>query len=223
LPVVLLVGGGEGMGKLRPIAQAISDAQLPVQLVVIAGRNEKLRRDLEARPWKIPVKVNDFVTNMPEWMRAADVIVTKAGPGTVIEAVATGLPILLSGYVHGQENGNVAFVEQNGLGVLRESPRAIVAQLREWLTPGNSALAEMQARARALAHPHAAQDIAVALDEQIRASSAAVDLPARRLRVVTTAVARAKQVWSVHFSLPPAAFLPRMRRGVEAAKRYLGR
>jgi len=162
---ILLVGGGEGMGPLDQIARAVDRARLPGQLVVIAGRNEPLRRKLQAAPWQIAVRVQGFVTNMPEWMRASDVIVTKAGPGTISEALACGLPILLSGFLPGQENGNVTFVEQSGVGVLRKDPDDIARTLGEWLAPGNDTLARLSARARELARPRAALDIAKMLDE----------------------------------------------------------
>lgn len=169
LKTVLLVGGGEGMGKLYDIARAIDREMhdVPIQLVVIAGRNEALRKKLQATAWQIPVRVQGFVTNMPDWMRASDIIITKAGPGTISEAMVCGLPILLSGFLPGQETGNVTFVEQNGVGVLRQSPAEIARTLREWLTPGNPTLARFAARARDLAHPHAAIEIAKLLDEMI--------------------------------------------------------
>ncbi|HZW04114.1 MAG TPA: galactosyldiacylglycerol synthase, partial [Anaerolineaceae bacterium] len=67
-PVVLLVGGGEGMGPLEKTAQAIDSAGLPVSLVIIAGRNQGLQKRLEAHAWRIPVKVYGFVTQMPDFM-----------------------------------------------------------------------------------------------------------------------------------------------------------
>ncbi len=164
---VLLVGGGEGMGKLYEIARSIAGAKLPVQLVVIAGRNKGLRDKLQATEWEIPVVVQGFVTNMPGWMRASDVLITKAGPGTIMEGLACGLPILLSGYLPGQEEGNVIFVEQSGVGVLRETPEEIARTLDEWVTPGNETLAKYSARARELARPGAALDIAAILDDVV--------------------------------------------------------
>ena len=161
---VLLVGGGEGMGKLYEIACAIDRARVPAQLVVIAGRNQVLRRKLETTRWQMPVHIQGFVTNMPAWMRAADVIITKAGPGTISEALACGLPILLSGYLPGQETGNVTFVEQNGVGVLCQNPDDIARTLKDWLTPGNPTLARFATRARELAHPNAAIEIAKLLN-----------------------------------------------------------
>lgn len=162
---ILLVGGGEGMGKLYEIARAIAETRLPLQLVVIAGRNKKLRDKLESTDWEVPVRVEGFVTNMPEWMRASDVLITKAGPGTIMEGLACGLPILLSGYLPGQEEGNVTFVRESGVGVLREEPEEIARTLTEWLAPGDETLAQFSARARELARPGAALDIAAILDD----------------------------------------------------------
>src|SRR5512135_3706954 len=162
---VLLVGGGEGMGKLYEIACAISQARLPLQLVVIAGRNKALREKLQAATWNMPVHVEGFVTNMPDWMRASDVLITKAGPGTIMEGLACGLPILLSGFLPGQETGNVTFVEQSGVGVLCEKPEEIARRLGEWVSPGNDTITRFSARARELARPGAALDIASILDD----------------------------------------------------------
>ena len=60
--------------------------------------------------------VNGFVDNMPEWMTACDTIVTKAGPGTIVESLICGLPVLLNGFVPCQEAGNVPFVIDNKVG-----------------------------------------------------------------------------------------------------------
>lgn len=162
---VLLVGGGEGMGKLYEIARALDAARLPIQLVIIAGRNQRLREKLRAATWQMPVHVQGFVTNMSDWMRASDLIITKAGPSTIMEALACGLPILLSGFLPGQERGNARFVETSGVGVLCQDPQAIARTVGEWLSPGNDTLARFAARARQLAQPRAAIEVAKILDQ----------------------------------------------------------
>ena len=55
-----------------------------------------------------------FVNNMAEFMSACDCVITKAGPGTIAEALICGMPILLNGYIPCQEEGNVSFVLENG-------------------------------------------------------------------------------------------------------------
>ncbi len=158
LPTVLIVSGGEGMGPVEPIAVAVAErlAQMTAaQMVVICGRNEALERRLSSRRWPIPVVIQGFVHNMPEWMIASDCIVTKAGPGTISEALILGLPIVLSGFVPGQETGNVPYVVENQVGAYSEDPAEIARIVAEWLQPGNPELPRMKARARALAHPDA--------------------------------------------------------------------
>ncbi len=166
---ILLVGGGEGMGKLFSIARALDAANVPAQLVIIAGRNQALREQLLAAPWQIPVNIQGFVTNMPDWMRASDLVITKAGPGTIMEALACDLPVLLSGFLPGQETGNVTFVESSGVGILCQEPSEIALVVRAWLTPGNATLAQLAARAHELARPRAALDIAKTLDAVVTA------------------------------------------------------
>ena len=108
----------------------------------------------------MPLRVEGFVKNMPQWMAAADVLVTKAGPGTITEGLLCGLPLVLMGKVPGQEDGNVDFVVQSGAGVRLPQPEQAAAQLRHWAGPNNSELAAMSRRARQLASADAASDIA---------------------------------------------------------------
>ncbi len=109
--VVLLVGGGEGMGALEDTAAAL-DARLPpdAHVIIVCGRNAALAEKLRAAPWRLRVVVNGFVSNMEEWMGAADVVITKAGPGTIAEALIRGVPLMLNGAIPCQEEGNVPFV-----------------------------------------------------------------------------------------------------------------
>ncbi len=159
----LIVGGGEGMGPVEAIVAA-SAARLAsdgrhAQLVVICGRNEKLRHSLNSRKWPLPVRVLGFVDNMAEWMSAVDCIVTKAGPGTIAEALITGLPILLSGYIPGQETGNIPYVVDNGVGAYSEDPHQIAAILSRWFGPQQDKLAKMTAAAKTLGRPQSTFEI----------------------------------------------------------------
>jgi 1,2-diacylglycerol 3-beta-galactosyltransferase len=162
--VVLMVGGGDGMGPLFDTARAVDAALpadgVPTQLVVVTGRNAALRQRLLSQTWRRPVHVEGFVTNMPEWMAAADVLVTKAGPGTITEGLLSGLPLVLFGKVPGQEDGNVDFVVENGVGAWEPRPDGAAATLRTWLRPGNPVLAEMSELARELVSADAAGEIA---------------------------------------------------------------
>ena len=162
LPVVLLMGGGAGAGGLAEAVETLSRERLPAQLVVIAGRNQRLRTEIDRMrsSFSMPVQVHGFVSNMPDFMWAADVIVTKAGPGTICEALACELPIVLTGAVPGQEEGNIAFVLDNGLGTVATTPEALTRALRTLLDPANPRLAALRANIRRLRQPGASFDIA---------------------------------------------------------------
>ncbi len=120
VPVVMLMAGGEGGGKLLSTALALARAHLPIELVVVCGRNEPLAIKLgELSPTlPTPMHVLGFTDKIPEYFRAVDLLVTKAGPGTIAEANAAQLPVVVYDYVPGQERGNVDFVRRNGLGVI---------------------------------------------------------------------------------------------------------
>lgn len=159
IPVILLVGGGEGMGPLEKTARAIASARLPAGLVVIAGRNAQLKARLEAYQWEIPTFIYGFTREMPALMRAADVLVTKAGPGTISEAFNAGLPMVLYSRLPGQEDGNVSHVVSEQAGVWAPRPELIVAALRKWLDKPH--LRNQAAEnAHGLANPLAARQIA---------------------------------------------------------------
>jgi 1,2-diacylglycerol 3-beta-galactosyltransferase len=168
-PTVLLLGGGAGLGALEQIAQALAPVLCSrgSQLVVICGRNEALRERLAGQRWPMPTRIAGYVDDMRVWMAAASLLVTKAGPGTIAEALACGLPMVLSGFVPGQETENVRFVEENGVGVYRSDPQQIAAVVHDWLEPANPALGAMRTRALALARPQAALHIAQALSQFI--------------------------------------------------------
>jgi len=164
LPAALVVGGGEGMGPVAQIARKVADSlgkgdHPQGQVVVVCGRNQKLKAELEAHTWPIPVHITGFVDNMPDWMAACDCIITKAGPGTIAEALVRGLPILLSGFIPGQEEGNVPYVVENGAGAFSPDPEEIGRIVARWFGPQRDQLVEMAARSLEMGNPQATQHI----------------------------------------------------------------
>jgi 1,2-diacylglycerol 3-beta-galactosyltransferase len=129
----LMVGGGDGMGPLAEMAHAIDESGLDVSLIIVAGRNTRLKAELESTKWENPTFIYGFTGDMPDFMRAADAIVTKAGPGTIAEALVAGLPIILYSKLPGQEDGNVIYVEERGVGVWAPEPLKVVRALTRWI------------------------------------------------------------------------------------------
>lgn len=165
--IILLVGGGEGMGPIGTISNKINEAILNTGLAVITGRNRKLKDTLEAMDWNIPTYIYGFVTNMPDLMRAADILVTKAGPGTISEALIANLPIILYHRIPGQEEGNVSYVIDEGVGIWAPDIKDIINTLKDWLAnPKKRNLAVKNARR--LAKPNASCQIAQIIAEMIK-------------------------------------------------------
>lgn len=166
LPAVLLMGGGEGMGPVKKIALALGaslyneELGRPIgQMIVICGRNKPLVSTLDSLEWKIPVKIRGFETQMEKWMGACDCIITKAGPGTIAEALIQGLPIILNDYIPGQEKGNVPYVVDNGAGIFTRNSNETARLVAEWFSTKTDELKRMSENALKLAQPNAVFDI----------------------------------------------------------------
>ena len=172
---VLVTGGGEGSGGLLDQVRALSDGPHPWQVIAVCGRNERLRLRLLRLCLETPTLVLGFVDDMPDLLRASDLAVGKAGPGAIGEALATGLPMVLTSYLPGQERGNVRFVTGSGVGRYAPRPAALLAAVSDLLaTSSAAAYLEMRSRALELARPGAALDIAAAcleLGARYRAAS----------------------------------------------------
>src|SRR5438445_9020494 len=156
---VLVMGGAAGVGGLLNQVRALAWDPHQWQLIAVCGRNEKLRRRLARLRFATPTLVLGFVDNMPELMRACDVVVTKAGPGAIVEALATGLPLIITGFLPGQESPNVDFVVESGVGIYAPRTDDILAEVRV-LAEGGPTWQSMARRARELSHPYASSDIA---------------------------------------------------------------
>ncbi|HVT67798.1 MAG TPA: glycosyltransferase [Trebonia sp.] len=160
--LVVLTGGAEGSGGLRRRAAAILRQVDDVDVAVICGRNRSLNRRvsrLAARSGHGRLSTHGFVGNMDDWLRCADIVVGKAGPGTIAEATCCGAPLVLTSFVPGQEKGNAEYVTGSGAGVYAPRPRQLAAEVGR-LRRDPSALAAMRDAAAQISRPRAATDIA---------------------------------------------------------------
>ena len=168
--IALLVGGGDGMGPIKETAEAIANSGLYLGLVIVAGRNEKLQAELETTDFGIPTFVYGFTKELPDFMRASDVLITKAGPGTIAEALAAHLPLILFARLPGQEDGNVTYVEETNTGVWAPNPEDVVRTLARWIThpPTREKVVE---NCKAVAQPEASRNIARIIGEKLGIST----------------------------------------------------
>jgi 1,2-diacylglycerol 3-beta-galactosyltransferase len=153
---VMVSGGGEGSRGTERWARALVHSDSDVDVLVVCGCNERLRRRLArlTPPKGRRLVVTGFVDDIAAHMNAADLLVTKAGPGVIAESAALGLPVLIAGYLPGQEVGNREHVVATGSGLAVESTRALVAAV-ERLRTDPALLARLRAGARRAARPEA--------------------------------------------------------------------
>jgi Glycosyltransferase family 28 C-terminal domain len=150
LPTGMLLFGGFGSRVMYEIADRLHAAELPLQLIVICGRNEKLAGKFRARAWKMPLHIVGFTKEVPRLMRAADFLIGKPGPGTVAESMVCGLPVILecNAWTLPQERYNTEWVKEKRVGIVLNNFDGIVSGVTQILNDGK--LGEFRANTAAL-------------------------------------------------------------------------
>jgi len=161
-PVIIAMAGGEGVGALDQIAEELTT--LDATIVIITGKNAHLLEKLSTENAPENLKVYGFVNNMNELMQAADLIVTKAGPGTIMEALNSHLPLILYARLSGQEDGNVSFVTNHGAGLWQPKIHEMAATIQT-IFDDPLAIANMTAAAATIAQNGASTKIATAIGD----------------------------------------------------------
>jgi processive 1,2-diacylglycerol beta-glucosyltransferase len=160
LPLLLVLFGGTGHGNPDQITTELKRVRAPFQTVFIAGKNKGLEKQLRGlcgtRPdWR----ALGWVNNMHEWMMVGDLLLTKPGGGTVMEAAACGLPLLAFDPLPGNEERTCAWLEKWRVGIWLRSPAEISLTV-ERLLSHREKLAQLAERSRSLSRPHAAAELA---------------------------------------------------------------
>ena len=150
LPTGLVLFGGYGSHEIREIAERLDRSRLELQLILICGKNAKLAEQLRARKWRIPVFVEGFTTKVNEYMHLADFFVGKPGPGSVSEALAMHLPVIVAcnSWTLPQERYNADYIVEQQVGVVLRSFRDIEGAAGQLIEP--SALARYRGNTIAL-------------------------------------------------------------------------
>ncbi len=161
VPVVLVMGGGQGLGPIKDAVKKLVKLSIPVQLIVVCGANVKLHQWLERNVSKVPKKIvyYDYANNVDELMEAAHLIVTKPGGMTTSECLAKGLPMVIINPLPGQEERNADFLLEKGIAV-RVHELSDLADEVGVLLKSPDHLARMSRAAYENGKPEAADDIA---------------------------------------------------------------
>ena len=161
-PAIIAMAGGEGIGSLGQIAEVLTT--LDATIAVVTGKNAALLEKLSGSRKAKNLFPYGFISNLNELMQAADIIVTKAGPGTIVEALNSHLPLVIYSRLSGQEDGNVTFVTHNGAGVW-EPKIADMAETIEEILDEPGALQTMASAAASLAQTGANNKIAASIGQ----------------------------------------------------------
>ena len=131
----LVMFGGEGSAKMLKIARMLNRSDFPIQLILLCGRNQELAAQLRALRKVIPMVVEGFTTEVSYFMSIADFFIGKAGPGSLSEALAMHLPVIVerNAWTLAHERYNTDWVREQGFGIVVESFSRITAAVEQML------------------------------------------------------------------------------------------
>lgn len=158
--VFLIMTGSMGFGSSAPVVQTIlKDSGSDSVVYVMTGRNEEMKREIDAvsaedaRVIAVP-----FTTEVPVYMKASDVLLTKPGGLTTTEAAVANIPLVHSAPIPGCETFNAQFFEERGMAVCTTNEQD-AAHAALWLAADTEKAASMIAAQKKNINAHAAADI----------------------------------------------------------------
>jgi processive 1,2-diacylglycerol beta-glucosyltransferase len=159
-PIVLQLAGGFGVGPIEKLYQALLNVEVPLQVATVAGRNEKLKAELEkmACPPRHRAKVFGFTKEIDELMAAADLVVSKPGGLTTSETLARGAVMVIVNPIPGQESRNSDFLLENGAAIKANSAALLTHKVTA-LLKDRKRLDQLRANVRRIARPRAAFEV----------------------------------------------------------------
>lgn len=156
-PVALLSGGGKGLGGLDRSAAELLARSPRAHVLVLCGANDGLRAALTAHPEagrRLRIFGPQPAAFVAGLMAASDLHLGKPGGLTAAESLASGLPMVLTRPLPGQEEANAAYLRGSGAAVDGGAAEAAA------LLSNPAALARMRAAARAAGRPGSAAAVA---------------------------------------------------------------
>lgn len=139
LPTAVVLFGGHGSGAMLEIAKKLQTSGLAMQMIMICGHNEKLAAKLRAVQGPVRMHVVGFTKEVPSFMKMADFLIGKPGPGSISEALAMKLPVIVeqNAWTLPQERYNADWVREKNVGIVLKSFQEIAAGVKTLLAPEN--------------------------------------------------------------------------------------
>jgi 1,2-diacylglycerol 3-beta-galactosyltransferase len=149
-PTGIVLFGGQGSKKMLRIVEQVQATAHELQLILICGRNEKLAQRLRAMNSRVPLHVVGFTDQIPYYMQVSDFFIGKPGPGSISEALAMHLPVMVecNAWTLPQERYNAEWVREKGVGLVLRDFSGIRQGIDRMLEP--AALGRHRASAAAI-------------------------------------------------------------------------
>jgi len=159
-PIVLQLAGGFGVGPVVKLFEHLLRVRQPLEVVVVAGRNEKVRAQLNSveTPQRHRVKILGFTDQIDELMAVADLVMSKPGGLTTSESLASGVGMVIVNPIPGQESRNSDYLLERGAAIKVNNLATLAHKIESILDPPER-LAQLKANSRKIGHPRAAFDI----------------------------------------------------------------
>jgi len=161
LPVLLIMGGGQGLGPIKTIVKSLEKVQNDFQEIIVTGSNKKLYKSLKRKikGYKKNTVLFGYANNMNELMNISNIIITKPGGVTTSEALAKKLPMIIIKPIPGQEQNNTVYLTQKEAAIKVDEPKDINLVIEDLLTNRHK-LNHLSESAGRIGKPNASMDIA---------------------------------------------------------------
>jgi 1,2-diacylglycerol 3-beta-galactosyltransferase len=149
-PTGIVMFGGEGSMEMVKIAKALNRSDLETQLILLCGKHEAAARALRRLTPRMPMRVEGFSRDVPYFMSLGDYFIGKPGPGSISEALAMRLPVVVesNAWTLAHERYNAEWILEQGVGVVVSNFSKVGDAVGELLRPDR--LAQFRARAAAV-------------------------------------------------------------------------
>jgi len=157
----LIMSGGEGVGNMRKIAEILLD-NFNCIVKIAAGRNKRLRNRLEqilVEKYGDRVEIYGFMENIQDLMIPSDIAFTRGSPNVMMEAIACNVPLVITGALPGQEEGNPEFAEKHNLGVVCTDIKNMKYSISDLLENNGQKLMKIKSSQRDYTDPNIAKNI----------------------------------------------------------------
>lgn len=157
----MIMSGGEGSGNMSRLARILLK-NFDCHVRLVCGRNKILKQALEhtlAEKYKDRVEILGFTEHIDKLMLDSDIIFMRASPNTLMESIMCNIPVVITGALPGQEEGNPAYVQKHGLGAVCTDPKKLKETVSDMLADNCQKLISIKKSQLQYANPYSARDI----------------------------------------------------------------